>query len=116
MKILKKIFKVFLALILLLVLSLLIIVAVDNNNTSYLKVNNNPTAKNNSYIIKNVNVIPMHIDTVLTNKMVYVKEGVIQQIADHIKVENIEIFDGQQKYLSPGLIDMHVHIWDKYEL
>lgn len=116
MKILKKIFKVILALILLLVLALLIIVAVDYNNTSYLKVKNNQAAKNNSYIIKNVNIIPMHIDTVLTNKMVYVKEGVIQQIADHIKVENIEVFDGQQKYLSPGLIDMHVHVWDKYEL
>ncbi|MBN2869080.1 MAG: amidohydrolase, partial [Flavobacteriaceae bacterium] len=116
MKILKKVFKVVLALVLLLIFALLIIVAVDYNNTSYLKVKNNQSAKNNSYIIKNINIIPMHIDTVLTNKMVYVKEGVIQQIADDIKVENIEVFDGQQKYLSPGLIDMHVHVWDKYEL
>ncbi|WP_242132917.1 amidohydrolase family protein [Aestuariivivens marinum] len=70
----------------------------------------------NSYIISNVNVIPMNIDTVLMNKMVYIKEGRIEKIADLIEVSEIQIFDGENKYLTPGLIDMHVHVWDRYEL
>ncbi|MBT8320170.1 MAG: amidohydrolase family protein, partial [Eudoraea sp.] len=33
-----------------------------------------------------------------------------------IEVSGIEILDAENKYLTPGLIDMHVHVWDKYEL
>jgi hypothetical protein len=58
----------------------------------------------------------MNQDTVLVDKMVYVKNGLIQEIADSIEVKGVEIIDGNNKFLTPGLIDMHVHVWDKYEL
>ena len=116
MKILKLILKIVLTLIGVFILTGIIILWVDSSRTSYLNIYKNEPTSNNSFIISNVNVIPMNIDTVLTNKMVYIKEGIIEKLADTIQVSGIPIFDGENKYLTPGLIDMHVHVWDRYEL
>lgn len=111
-----KILKILIALIGVLVLTVIIVLWVDSLGTSYLKINKNDLTSNNSYLITNVNVIPMNQDTILVDKMVYVKEGVIEKIADTIKVSGIQVFNAENKYLTPGLIDMHVHVWDRYEL
>ncbi|OZV70103.1 amidohydrolase family protein [Winogradskyella aurantia] len=116
MKILKRLLKIVIALMGLLVLTVIITLWVDSLGTNYLKINKNESHFNNSYIITNVNVVPMNQDTVLLDKMVFVKEGIIETIADTIEVDGIQIFDGEDKYLTPGLIDMHVHVWDRYEL
>ncbi|MFC0604883.1 amidohydrolase family protein [Winogradskyella pulchriflava] len=116
MKIVKRILKFVFALIGLLVLIGIITLWIDSSGTNYLKINKNESGSNNSYLIKNVNVIPMNQDTVLVDKMVYIKDGIIEKIADTIEVNGIEIFDAENKYLTPGLIDMHVHVWDRYEL
>jgi len=116
MNILKRLLKIVLALIGFLVLISIITLWVDSRKTSYLNINENELKAHNSYLITNVNVIPMNQDTVLTNKMVYIKEGIIEKIADTIEVDEIQTFDAKNKYISPGLIDMHVHIWDRYEL
>ena len=116
MKIVKRILKIVFALIGLLVLIGIITLWVDASSTNYLEINQNESASNNSYLIKNVNIIPMNQDTVLVNKMVYIKDGIIEKIDDSIEVDGIQIFDGEYKYLTPGLIDMHVHVWDRYEL
>ena len=58
----------------------------------------------------------MNRDTILINKMVYIKDGIIDKIADTLKLNGVQIFDAKNKYLTPGLIDMHVHVWDRYEL
>jgi hypothetical protein len=116
MKILKRLLKIVFALIGVLVLFGIIVLWVDSLGTSYLKSNKNDLTSNNSYLITNVNIIPMNQDTVLVDKMVYIKEGIIEKVADNIEVGGIQVFDAENKYLTPGLIDMHVHIWDKYEL
>lgn len=116
MIILKRLLKIILALIGVLVLIGVIILWIDSSGTNYLKIDKNKTAFKNSYLITNVNIIPMNKDTVLANKMVYIKEGIIEKIADTIEVNGIEIINVNNKYLTPGLIDMHVHIWDRYEL
>ena len=116
MKIIKRILKIVFALFGLLVLIAIITLWMDSSGTNYLEMNKNASASNNSYLIKNVNVIPMNQDTVLVDKMAYIKEGIIEKIADTIEVNGIQIFDGEDKYLTPGLIDMHVHVWDRYEL
>ncbi|WP_178988718.1 amidohydrolase family protein [Winogradskyella schleiferi] len=116
MKIVKRILKIVFALIGLLVLVGIITLWIDSSGTNYLEINKNESISSNSYLIKNVNVIPMNQDTVLVGKMVYIKEGIIEKIANTIEVEGIEIIDGDDKYLTPGLIDMHVHVWDRYEL
>ena len=48
--------------------------------------------------------------------MVYIKDGLIQKISDNIEIKGVAVVDAQNKYLTPGLIDMHVHVWDRYEL
>lgn len=116
MKIVKRIFKFIAIIIGLLLTFIVIILIIDSQNTNYLKVENNEPTTNNSFLISNVNIIPMHQDTILMDKMVYLKDGIIQSIADNIEIEGVEIIDAKNKYLTPGLIDMHVHVWDRYEL
>jgi hypothetical protein len=116
MKILKRILKIVFALIGLLMLMGIVILWVDASRTNYLDIIKNEPMSNNSYLITNVSILPMNQDTVLVDKMVYIKDGIIEKVADSIKVNGIEVFDGENKYLTPGLIDMHVHVWDKYEL
>jgi hypothetical protein len=116
MKFLKKIIKIVFAFIGLILLMILVIIWVDRHRTGYLKIEKNEFANNDSYLITNVNIIPMDRDTVLTDKMVYLKNGIIHKIANNIEINGIEIFDANNRYLMPGLIDMHVHIWDRYEL
>lgn len=116
MKIVKRVLKSIAILIGILLIAIVIVIFVDTQNTNYLKVENNESAVNNSYLITNVNIIPMNQDTVLVDKMVLIKKGLIQNISDTIEIKNVEIVDAKSKYLLPGLIDMHVHIWDRYEL
>ncbi|ALM06392.1 amidohydrolase [Sediminicola sp. YIK13] len=116
MKILKRLLKIVFALIGVFFLTIIITLWVDSFGTSYLRIDMTDQTSNNSYLISNVNIVPMHQDTVLVNKMVHIKEGVIITIADTIEVKGIEIIDAKNKYLTPGLIDMHVHVWDRYEL
>jgi hypothetical protein len=115
MKIVKRVLKFISILIGILLISTVIVVLIDQQSTNYLKIENNKFAKN-TYLITNVNIIPMNQDTILVNKMVYIKEGLIQNISDNIEMKGVEIIDAKNKYLSPGLIDMHVHVWDRYEL
>jgi len=116
MKIVKRILKFIIIVIGILLISIVIIVLIDKQSTNYLKVKNNKSAANNSFLITNVNIIPMSQDTILVDKMVYIKDGIIQKIADKIEINGVEILDAKNKYLTPGLIDMHVHVWDRYEL
>ncbi len=116
MKIVKLVLKFIVIIIGVLLIFIAIILLVDKQNTNYLKIENNEFVNNKSYLITNVNIIPMNQDTILVNKMVYIKDRIIQNIADNIEINGAEIIDAQNKYLTPGLIDMHVHIWDRYEL
>jgi hypothetical protein len=116
MKYIKRILKIISVLLLTITIAILVVFALDISNTSYLDLESNPGMDRNSYLITNINVIPMLKDTVLTHKTVFVKDGIIENIDDSIAMEGVEVIDGENKFLSPGLIDMHTHIWDKQEL
>ncbi|WP_412983899.1 amidohydrolase family protein [Pontimicrobium sp. IMCC45349] len=116
MKTIKRLLKIILTLLILIVLVLVVTIWIDSYKTNYLKINKNSIDSKDTYLITNINVIPMHKDTILKNNMVLIKDGIINRIADTIQIDNVEIIDGQNKFLTPGLIDMHVHIWDRYEL
>jgi hypothetical protein len=73
MKILKRLLKIVFALIGVLVLTGIITLWVDSLGTSYLRIHKNDLTFNTSYIITNVHIIPMNQDTVLVDKMVYIK-------------------------------------------
>ncbi len=61
----------------------------------------------------NVNVAPMDTERVIANQTVIVKDGLIAEIgpASKIKIPASALrVDGRDKYLMPGLSDMHVHL------
>lgn len=79
-----------------------------------LNAQNNSNLKNNqqentTYVIENVNIIPMTKENkVIENATVVIKENKIFTINGSIP-ENATTIDGTDKWLIPGLIDMHVH-------
>ncbi|HCX23376.1 MAG: amidohydrolase [Flammeovirgaceae bacterium] len=115
MKLLKYIGLGFIAIVLLIVATLGVLLLIDNQSTAYLNVDNLPSQRK-SYLIEHVNVIPMSSDTVLMDHSVKVVDGVIVEIGTDLKGGELDVIDGKGQYLSPGLIDMHVHVWDEYEL
>jgi imidazolonepropionase-like amidohydrolase/pimeloyl-ACP methyl ester carboxylesterase len=59
----------------------------------------------------NVNVIPMDRERVLPNQTVLIRDGIIVDIGDKVKIpQNAQLIDGRGKYLIPGLVDMHAHL------
>lgn len=77
-----------------------------------------PSAKDAATAIVNVNVIPMDRERVLKNQTVVVRAGRIAEIGDAGKVKvpagALQV-DGRGKYLLPGLIDMHTHLFSDEE-
>jgi cytosine/adenosine deaminase-related metal-dependent hydrolase len=67
-------------------------------------------------LIKDVNVIPMNRETMLTNHAVLIRDGIIISVdkSEKIKVpKNAMVIDGKGKYLVPGLFDMHAHFFNE---
>ena len=115
MKLLKGFLKTILITILIALGTILIILKVQKINTSYLNINNK-NVQPSSYLITNVNIIPMTMDTVLTDHSLLIEEGIIKEIGPEIEADEYESIDAKNLFLSPGLIDMHVHLWDEQEL
>lgn len=88
----------------------------DAYRTSYLRVSSHPEFVGDSYLIKNVHIIPMDKDTILYNSMISIENGIIRQIGIDPGSTSLPVIDGAGKFLLPGLTDMHVHVWDRYEL
>ncbi len=62
-----------------------------------------------TYAIKNINVIPMtENNRLIENASIVIQNNIIQSINDSIPA-NAKIINGKDKWLIPGLIDMHVH-------
>ena len=116
MNLLKKLLKGIGIVLILFLVFILISLFVDSRRTSYLAISAHPDLETNSYLIRNVNVVPMTKDTVLKGKSVLVENGRIKQIADQIPSNGLNEIDAANGFLSPGLVDMHVHIWDRYDL
>ncbi len=63
----------------------------------------------------NVNVVPMSSDVVIAAQTVVVEDGVIRTIGsvDEIRIpERAKAVDGTDRYLMPGLGEMHAHVPD----
>jgi len=116
MKHLKRILYLIVSILIILLIIPFVAIKIENNQLSYLKIKNQSSLSVNSYIIKNVNLIPMTMDTVLMNRNIRIVDGIIKNIDEKIIDDNEEVIDGKGMFLSPGLIDMHVHVWDRFEL
>ncbi|MBN8823528.1 MULTISPECIES: amidohydrolase family protein [unclassified Spirosoma] len=76
--------------------------------------------KAGTYLIRNVSVIPMTKDTLLSNYHVLVENGRIKQLTPDLSTVDTAahplLIDGTGKFLIPGLNDLHVHINDDNNL
>ncbi|MBN7811579.1 amidohydrolase family protein [Algoriphagus sp. H41] len=63
-------------------------------------------------LINHVNVVTMLDDKVLEDHAIYVKDGMIVQIAPEaeISVSGVQRMDGQRMYVFPGLAEFHAHL------
>lgn len=74
------------------------------------------TVRNLPYVVRNVNLITMESDKVMTGMDVYVKDGKIEKTVIAGNPDSgYEIIDGTNRFLIPGLADMHVHFIDDPE-
>ncbi len=72
-----------------------------------------PAALADTTAVVNVNVIPMTFETVLRAQTVVIQDGIIMAIDDVDLVpvpEEAELIDGTDRYLMPGLTEMHAHV------
>ncbi len=65
------------------------------------------------YVIKNVNLFQGKIDSkIISHSNVYFEDDKIVRIDNDINVlDDYEIIDGSDKYLLPGLINLHAHLF-----
>jgi len=62
--------------------------------------------------ITNVNILSTDGEQMIANQTVVINQGMITSINSEINLPNItHKIDGKGKYLIPGLIDSHVHLW-----
>jgi len=69
-----------------------------------------------SLIIDNVNIVDVENETILPHQQVIVHEGIITAIRpahSFYANDSVNIKDAKGGFLTPGLIDMHVHAYDK---
>ena len=68
----------------------------------------------NNLIINNINVLSMVDSAIFKNKTIVIKAGLITSIdEDRDNSSNcFNIIDGRDKYVMPGLINMHTHLGD----
>jgi len=74
-----------------------------------------------NYILRNVNIIPINKDTILKNQMVIITGNKITLITDDNDkafqpVDRYSFIDCKDKFLMPGLADMHAHFPEYNEL
>src|SRR6185436_5921907 len=69
--------------------------------------------------IEHVSVIPMDREIVVADQTIVVRDGLITALGPAAKIqipEGAQRIDGRDRFLMPGLADMHVHVWDENDL
>lgn len=68
--------------------------------------------KNKSFVLYNCNLIRVENNCEITPCSIYVEEGVIRQISDDVRAPlDVDYVDMQGKYIAPGLVNLHVHLF-----
>lgn len=68
--------------------------------------------KTGAVVIKNAQILSVEGDSLITNQNILIKNGTISAIDSVLNVPSeVTIIDGTGKYLIPGLIDTHVHLF-----
>jgi len=73
---------------------------------------NVPAVANDDLLIRNAILLSPERDEPVYNMDVLVQDGYIQEIAEQIENSaGVEVLDASGRYLMPGLIDSHVHVY-----
>ncbi|MDD5167201.1 MAG: amidohydrolase family protein [Syntrophales bacterium] len=66
------------------------------------------------YLLKNIRLVDPISAEIMKGAAIYVKGGIVQEVfLDGAAPFYPQVFDAQDLYLTPGLVDMHVHlVWD----
>ncbi|MDX5447872.1 MAG: amidohydrolase, partial [Bacteroidota bacterium] len=112
MKVLKRILIILSSVLTLLAIVILVLFWINDSQLEYLSYQN----EGRSYLIRHANIIPMDRDTILRNHDLLIQDGRIERIGKELESNGIPVVETNGAYLLPGLIDMHVHLWDRYEL
>lgn len=63
-------------------------------------------------VIQHVNILSPNADSILEDKTLLIKKGKIDRIGEDLPIpEKSVVIDGTGKYLIPGLIDAHIHLF-----
>ncbi|RBP48585.1 amidohydrolase family protein [Arenicella xantha] len=91
-----------------------------NNELRYMYGANTPVIDHNQFqspqqltVIQNVSVLATDGLSMLAGQTVLIDQGQIAAIGSNIEIPSgAAMLDGSGKYLIPGLIDSHVHLWE----
>ncbi|RTE86601.1 MULTISPECIES: amidohydrolase family protein [Gammaproteobacteria] len=65
-----------------------------------------------AYAILNASVLSQDGERMLANQTIIVRNGIIEALDEGLSVpEHVEVIDASGKFIIPGLIDAHVHLW-----
>ena len=68
-------------------------------------------------MLKNANIISMNGDEIIENGTVVVKNNRIQSVGKPIDIPTgAKVMDLEGKYLVPGFVDTHAHMWPSWGL
>ncbi len=112
MKFLKYLLLTLLGVVLLAVISGFILAELERRDLAHMS----PSKQQENYLIKGAHIIPMDQDTLLADHDLRIKSGRIVEIGIDLDPKGDSVINAKGKYLLPGLMDLHVHLWDAYEL
>lgn len=73
-----------------------------------------PVDNQTAITIDNINIIPMVTGGILPNRQLVIRDGIIRAInpAGTVAGKSSRLIDGKGAFVTPGLFDMHVHLYD----
>ena len=98
-------------------LTLILAISIPYGKSSEDQIDN-PGLVYSKLVLKNATILTMTSDSILKNKNIYLEDGRIKAIvSDTLKIDNgYRIIDVKEKFIMPGLIDMHAHVFDRNDL
>lgn len=94
------------------ILTLLILLLTVSCNASEL----NRLKQSNSFILSNINIVDVKNQVIIPSQILVIIKGKIHSILDKTSISplpDLTVIDGKNGFVTPGLIDMHVHMYEK---
>jgi len=66
-------------------------------------------------IVNNVNIVSVNTNQIFNNRQLVIRKGIIETINETNSqvASKVRVIDGKGAYVTPGLFDMHVHLYDR---